>query len=131
VRAWRRPHALIARGVALARLAHAAVDVSDGLAGDAARLAGSSGCRLVLEEAAVRHALPAALLDVARRLGKDPLELALYGGEDYALVAAGPSTARPRWARRIGRFERGRGAVLESDGERRVSLRGGFDHFKR
>ena len=85
----------------------------------------------MLEEEALRRALPAALVTVAPRLGKDPLELALYGGEDYALVAAGPSAARPRWARRIGRFEKGRGAFLESDGERRASLRGGFDHFKR
>ncbi len=131
VRAWRRPRALIARGLALAPLAHAAVDVSDGLAGDAAHLASSSRCRLVLEEDALRSALPAALVTVARRLGKDPVELALYGGEDYALVAAGPRAARPRWARRVGRFEKGRGAFLESDGERRVPLGGGFDHFKR
>jgi thiamine-monophosphate kinase len=131
VQAWKRPRALIARGLALTPIAHAAVDVSDGLAGDAAHLASSSRCRLVLEEDALRRALPAALVTVALRLGKDPLELALYGGEDYALVAAGPRAARPRWARRIGRFERGRGALLESDGERRASLRGGFDHFKR
>lgn len=131
VRAWQRPRALIARGLGLVRVAHAAIDVSDGLAGDAAHLASASGCRLVLEEHAVRATLTAALVTVALRLGKDPLGLALYGGEDYALVAAGPRAARPRWARRIGRFERGRGAFLESDGERRAPLGGGFDHFKR
>jgi thiamine-monophosphate kinase len=127
--AWRRPHALIERGLALGALAHAAVDVSDGLAGDAAHLAGASGCRLVLEESAVRRALEHALVVVARKLDRDPLTFALYGGEDYALVAAAPKKRRPRWARRIGHFERGIGGYLERDDGRRVPLRGGFDHF--
>jgi thiamine-monophosphate kinase len=129
--AWRRPRALIARGLALGAIAHAAIDVSDGLAGDATHLASSSRCRLVLEAVALRRGLSPALVAVARGLERDPLELALYGGEDYALVVAGAAERRPRWARRIGRFERGSGGYLEDGDGRRVPLRGGFDHFKR
>ncbi len=127
--AWRRPRALVARGVGLLSRAHAAIDVSDGLAGDATRLAGASGCRLVLDERELRRVLPLALGSVAERLGRDPLAFALYGGEDYALVAAGPTARRPRWARPIGYFESGRGGFLEDAAGRRVRLGGGFDHL--
>jgi thiamine-monophosphate kinase len=131
VRAWRRPQALLARGLGLVGCAHAAVDVSDGLGGDAARVATASRCRLVLEERALRRVLSPALFRAATALGEDPLGLALGGGEDYALVAAGPARRRPRWARRIGRFEAGQGAELESSDGSRAPLGAGYDHFTR
>ncbi|HTQ08255.1 MAG TPA: thiamine-phosphate kinase [Polyangiaceae bacterium] len=131
VRAWRRPSALVSRGVALLSRARAAIDVSDGLAGDATRLADASGCRLVLDEPALRGALDRALVVTAARLGRDALDFALYGGEDYALVAAGSGARRPSWARRIGWFERGAGGFLETAAGRRVRLGGGFDHLAR
>jgi thiamine-monophosphate kinase len=131
IAAWRRPRALVSRGLALVPLAHAAVDVSDGLAGDATRLADASGCKLILEDRAVRRALAPALLTVAARLLLDPFELALYGGEDYALVAAGVAERRPAWARRIGRFERGTGGFFETAAGQRSRLGGGFDHLAR
>jgi thiamine-monophosphate kinase len=129
--AWRRPRALIDRGLALVGCAHAAVDVSDGLAVDAGRVAQMSACRLVLEESALRAALPAELEVVARRRSGEALAWALAGGEDYALVATGPAQRRPRWARRIGRCERGRGAFFERHDGARQPLVGGFDHFTR
>lgn len=127
--AFRRPRALLARGLALANVAHAAIDVSDGLGLDAGRMARASGCRIVVEERALEQALPRSLATLAGRLGRSALELALTGGEDYALVVTGPARKRPRFARRIGRCERGRGAVWErTDGSSRP-LAGGFDHF--
>jgi len=127
--AFRRPRALLARGMALVGVAHAAIDVSDGLALDAGRIAGASACRIVLEQRALERALPAPLVALAERLGRSALDLALTGGEDYALVVTGAARQRPRFARRIGRCEKGRGAVWESaDGSSRP-LAGGFDHF--
>ena len=49
VRAWRRPVARLAEGRVLAGVAHAAIDLSDGLAHDAWQLAEASGGRLVLD----------------------------------------------------------------------------------
>jgi len=127
--AFRRPRALLTRGLAVARVAHAAIDVSDGLALDAGRIARASGCRVVLEERALERALPRPLMSLAGRLGRSALDFALTGGEDYALVVTGPARDRPRFARRIGRCERGRGGVWEPhDGSARP-LAGGFDHF--
>src|SRR5690606_32317406 len=94
----------------LRSLAHACMDVSDGLARDAGQLAEASGVRVVLSASSVRAALHPALAEVARSKGWDCLELALQGGEDYALLATGPKVRRPRFVRVIGRVERaGRG----------------------
>ena len=45
----RRPPIRLEEGRRLGRVAHAVVDLSDGIAGDAARIAERSGCRIVLE----------------------------------------------------------------------------------
>jgi thiamine-monophosphate kinase len=129
VAAWRRPVALVDRGPALAGRASAALDVSDGLAGDAAHLARASAVRVVIEGAALLKGLGREMVDAARRSGCEPLELALHGGEDYALLATGRQ--RPRFARRIGRIERGEGVWLERPGGAASRItRGGWDHLE-
>jgi thiamine-monophosphate kinase len=127
--AFRRPRALLAEGLRLAGRAHAAIDVSDGLSLDASRMAKASGCRFVLEEAALVRALSPELVTLAEDLGRSALELALTGGEDFALVATGAPRKRPRFARRIGRCERGHGGVWERADGKTARLTGGFDHF--
>jgi thiamine-monophosphate kinase len=88
LQAWRRPTARIAEGRALAGVAHAAIDVSDGLAHDAWQLAAASDVRIVLDLAAVLAAAGQPLAVCAKLLERGPIELALHGGEDYALLAA-------------------------------------------
>jgi thiamine-monophosphate kinase len=127
--AWRRPRALVREGRALRGRARAAIDISDGLSTDAAHLAKASGVRVVIQEPRLRAALCRELEKVAPLLDCDPLELALAGGEDYALLAAGSGRVRPRGARRIGRVEKGRGVFLESDGAKRRIAADGFEHF--
>ncbi len=127
LRAFARPRAQLALGLALARRAHAAIDISDGLAGDARHVARASGVRLVLDRALLDASLSPALRTVSKQLGVSPLDLALYGGEDYALLAAGPRRARPKLARVIGRVEEGSGVWL-ADAERRVRAGAGFEH---
>jgi len=127
--ALKRPRALVARGRALVGRARSAVDVSDGLAGDLGHLASASRVRGVVEEAALRRCIRPELTRVSALVGRTALDLALFGGEDYALVATGPAAARPRWARRIGRVEQGRGVYLETTDGLRRALGKGFDHF--
>ncbi len=124
VAAWRRPWALIADGQRMAPSARAAVDVSDGLARDAGHIAEASGVLLVLDEAAI---VTDGLRSAAAALGESALDLALYGGEDYALLAV--SDAPIAGFRRVGDVRAGQGLVLRgSGGERAVEPRG-FDHF--
>jgi thiamine-monophosphate kinase len=128
--AWRRPRARLAQGRELVGRASSVIDVSDGLAADAQHLASASGVRLVIHRERLRAALPAALCVAQAQLRRSALRFALEGGEDYALLATGPSPLRPASAIPIGHVEPGRGAFLD-EGDRLSSLRGGFDHLRR
>lgn len=70
---------------------HAAMDISDGLALDASRLAKASGCGILVDLA------PIPISPAAHRLsqttGKTPLEHALGDGEDFELLLAVPPEA--------------------------------------
>jgi thiamine-monophosphate kinase len=129
IAAFRRPRALLSEGAKLIGRAHACCDVSDGLARDALHLAEASGVRIVIEERALGTLIAPALEALSLRMGTPALDFALHGGEDYALLATGPKAARPRFARRVGRVERGRGGVLEQNSGQKLPLAGGFDHF--
>ena len=129
IQAWRRPSALIDAGVRLARVATSLIDISDGLSGDAHHLADAGHVRIVVEQSRLEHALSKDLHRAAQALDQSPLDLALTGGEDYALLATGPARRRPREAVCIGRVEAGRGVQLERPDGSRVRLGRGFDHL--
>jgi thiamine-monophosphate kinase len=126
VAAWRRPHALVAEGRAMGAVAHAAIDVSDGLACDAGHLAEESGVRVVIDEFAILS--DASLVAAAGVLGESALDLALHGGEDYALVVA--SDVPVPGFRRVGEVREGQGVALRGAGGERTIEPVGFDHFR-
>jgi thiamine-monophosphate kinase len=101
--AHRRPEPALAVGLRLARGgATAMIDVSDGLAGDALHLAEASGVGVEVHEATVP--LAPGVAEAAGLLGRDALELALGGGEDFVLAAALPRTADIGGVLDCGRF---------------------------
>lgn len=110
VRAHLRPPLRLAEGRRLARVAHAMLDISDGLAVDASHIAKRSGCRVVIE--LDRVPLAGTLDD-------------LRFGEDYELLAATPD---PLDFTVIGRCEEGEGVLLTRNGAP-VEL-GGWEHFR-
>jgi thiamine-monophosphate kinase len=107
-----RPPLRLAEGKELAAHAHALLDLSDGLAVDAAHIASRSGCRVAIELERVPLAEGAQLDDVGF-------------GEDYELLAA---VAQPTRFAEIGRCEEGEGVVLTLNGE--PYELGGWEHFR-
>jgi thiamine-monophosphate kinase len=129
------PTPRVALGEVLRGHASACIDVSDGLLGDAAKLAAASGCgvEIALEELPLSHALVRAVgVERARHL-------ALTGGDDYELCFSVPaahvaelSRALPqeRWNYRcIGTLRKGAGAVVTRAGTVMQFSHSGFEHF--
>lgn len=70
---------------------HAGIDISDGLALDAARLAKASGCGIVLDPSLIP--ISPAACRLSEQDGLPALEHALSDGEDFELLLAVPNAA--------------------------------------
>lgn len=132
-----RPIPRIAAGAALAQVAHACIDVSDGLLADAGHLCAASGvgAEIELQSLPASAALGAMFTDETRHV------LQATGGDDYELCFAAAPARRGAVASianeldvamtRIGRIVDGSGVMaLDAHGERWHPPRMGFDHFR-
>jgi len=131
-----RPTPRVALGQALAGLAHAAIDVSDGLAGDLGHILRASGAGAAIELGALPLPTDLAGLPEALRL-----ECLLHGGDDYELLfTAAPgdrervlSAARASQTpvHRIGRItpDAGQLRLIDTQGQIVAVPARGFDHF--
>ncbi len=126
-RRWSEPSAKVTTGIEWAKSAHSMIDISDSLASEASHLAEASKAAVILVGRQLLKMHP-RLTRAAKPLARDTLSMVLHGGEDYALLATGPSEKRPPRAKVVGRVEPGNGAFLELDGQRHC-LGEGFDHL--
>jgi thiamine-monophosphate kinase len=104
----RRPPVRLEEGRVLAREAHAMVDLSDGIGSDARRIAERSGCKVVLDVAAIPR---------APRIG-EVADLPFWAlGEDYELLAAlAAKDADASGFTVVGRIEEGAGVEPDLPG---------------
>lgn len=126
------PRLELGERLARMRLVSAMIDVSDGLSVDLAHICEESGAGAEIE--ASRIPVSAAL----RRFAKDPLAMALHGGEDYELLftvrpakLAAVERLSPEFRlTRIGRVTAGKEIFLIAPDKGKKPLRvGGFEHF--
>jgi thiamine-monophosphate kinase len=136
VQRFEYPTPRVQLGLAARGIASAAMDLSDGLAGDLPKLAEASGlcAQVVIEQlplsAALRASAPA---DKAR-------DFALCGGDDYELLMTVPRQQYQQLASaaaglgvpltRIGEMRRGGGVNWSMNGADFELAAGGFDHFR-
>ncbi len=136
------PVARLREGKALAehKIAHAMIDLSDGLLADARHLARESGLGVEIDTSLVP--LSSALKRYAGDYGADPLTLALTGGEDYELLFSAAMERRKDIEllqrecsspiTRIGKLSRwAEGVTLRDEqGRTRKADVVGYDHFR-
>jgi thiamine-monophosphate kinase len=131
------PQPRVALGLGLRGVAHAVIDVSDGLAADLGHICERSGVAAVVEWEAVPK--PA----VAARDGENPLvrQCVLAGGDDYELCFTAPASrtrqvldaasAAGVGVTRVGRIVPGTGVTVVDAAGRPIHLEaGGYDHFR-
>ena len=119
------------------RSARAAIDLSDGLADGARRLAEAAGLGVTIDAGALP--IHPGALEVSLVAGADPIHQSLTGGEDYELAfAVAPKERRKflaairragnRPVTKVGTFTAESGLWVEQNRERRP-LGEGFSHF--
>jgi thiamine-monophosphate kinase len=132
------PNAKLSEGLSLcrSRALSASIDSSDGLAWSLYELARMSNVGFLIDNVPVAN----EVRRFAEFNGVDPLELALYGGEEYELVV----TVKPkRWAEAkmavkalggrllpIGKATRGSRVLLKVNGKKIPVEARGWEHFK-
>lgn len=128
------PEPRLALGRAIAGLANAAMDVSDGLVGDLGHICAASRCGAVIDLAAVPTSA------AAKAAGESLALLRITGGDDYELLFTAPAAAEPRLRRlarqavvpvtRIGHIVTRPGVrVLAPNGKVVPVGAGGWQHF--
>jgi thiamine-monophosphate kinase len=125
IRAYRVPVPHLTLGQSLSPMAHAMMDISDGLLIDARRMADASNCAVDI------HHVP--LSDIYESVHGDTVEARLAAataGDDYVLlIALGADRDPPRGLIEVGQFKRGEGLTLHLDGKSvRLPARLGYEH---
>lgn len=138
---YRLPQPRLAFGGALAALASASIDISDGLLADAGHIADASGVGLEISAAKLPLSPSArAWLDHQESRAGALADIASMG-DDYEILFTAPAARRrsidmaaqvtKTAVTRIGVATKTRGVTLLSDDERKIDApRRGFDHFK-
>ena len=135
--ALERPEPQVTLGLALRPLAHAMIDISDGLVQDLKHILQASGVAAILYES-----LMPVNLSLPENEPQQLRQSVLGGGDVYELCFTAPQSARPALQAlsasqsvkltRIGMIHAGQGLrVLDAAQQDISALPAGFDHFRR
>jgi thiamine-monophosphate kinase len=136
-----RPTPRVALGLALRGIAHAAIDVSDGLLGDLGHILAASGCGATVDTDTALGLLAAGHIGNPPLARDQRLALVLSGGDDYELLFTAPVSARDAVqmaseqaatpVTRIGSVETVPGLrLIDARGQALPNRYASFDHFR-
>ena len=122
------PKAQLKKAYSLAKYASAMEDCSDGLVSEVRNICTASKCGAVIEWEKIP--VSAETVKAAKALGKKAEDFALFGGEDFELIATVPK----RHAKKVkgfvvGQIIKGKKIFIEKNGKRKELHKAGFDHF--
>jgi len=117
------PRPPVAFAAPLRAIAHASVDVSDGLIADLGHIASASGVRIIVE--GERVPLSGSLKAL---WGADVLLRAVTAGDDYQIAFTAPPGLSGPFSQ-IGRVESGQGVFLTLEGREIAVPKPGYRHF--
>ncbi|HBH60561.1 MAG TPA: thiamine-phosphate kinase [Nitrospiraceae bacterium] len=103
------------------------IDISDGLLADLGHICDESKTGAVIYKEKIP--LSGELLSVAKKLGRDPVDFALKGGEDYVLLFTAPMNYRTP-AYRIGEIIKKGRYIIDGSGRKTRFKAEGYEHFK-
>ena len=138
-----QPTPRVALGQALRGIATAAIDISDGLAGDLGHILAASGKGATLETSIAMNLIAAGVQNTGTAGTFDPqmqLEYVLAGGDDYELAFTAPVAARDAVllaasrsdtpVTRVGRIDHQPGLrLIDAQGRITSPVLKSFDHF--
>lgn len=133
-----RPHIPEGRILAGSKCVSAMIDVSDGLASDIAHICEESKTGALIFEKDIPFS--EKMKEIASRINKNIIDYALFGGEDYCLLAVVPQDKKGELKsvfreKKMNLFEIGKiteGNIIEIEsltGERKTVSKKGFTHF--
>ncbi len=120
---YRLPQPPVAFAGQMRAIAHAAVDVSDGLIADLGHVASASNVRIVVDGERVPLSTSLQAL-----WGDDTLLRAVTAGDDYQIAFTAPPGLEGPFTR-IGRVNDGEGVILKLDGKEIAVPEPGYRHF--
>jgi len=107
---------------------NAMIDVSDGLASDVSRICEQSNCGAIIyaDNVPIRDETRTD----AKRLNKDPLDYALYGGEDFELAfSVSEKNLSKVKGFLVGEITKKKGVKIYHYGKQKPIKKHGYDHF--
>jgi thiamine-monophosphate kinase len=129
-KSYLEPKAQLDHSLKIAPFVSSMIDVSDGLAPEVKHICDESKCGAIIYKDKIP--IKDEVRNVARALGEDECDYALFGGEDFELLyTVSKNNLDKVGGFLIGEITENKKIMISSDGKKKEIAEGGYDHFSR